>query len=465
MSGDTAAFSAVLRQLRTSAALSQEELAERAGLSPRGISDLERGVRRAPHLTTVRLLADALALDSTEWQLLLAAARPARLPETENDTSDDYAPLPLPLTTLLGREQELADLSVLVGNAGVRLVTLTGAGGSGKTRLAVEVGTRLQGEFGDGVVFIDLSSLTDAALVPSTIASAVGVRERPGERLLDTLSQVLAPKHLLLITDNFEQVLDAAPDIAALLAVCPHLSVLATSREVLRVRGEHVFPLLPLPLPPSGHQTALDETARIPAVALFIERAIANHPDFALTTDNTLAVAAICRRLDGLPLAIELAAAWINVLPPNELLDRLEQRLLLLTGGSRDLAPRQRTMRDAIAWSYDLLAPHEQALFRRLAVFVGDWTLEAAEIVSGGHHQNVLEGLEALARASLIQAVEQPHEGSRFAMLETLREFHWIACAKKTIRAWPLNSSTLTTFSHWPRRPTWSWSVPSSERG
>jgi len=309
MSGDTAAFSAVLRQLRTSAALSQEALAERAGLSPRGISDLERGVRRAPHLTTVRLLADALALNPAERQLLLAAARPARLPETQNGTPADYAPLPLPLTALLGREQELADLSALVGNADARLVTLTGAGGSGKTRLAVEVGARLWGEFGDGVVFTDLAPLTDAALVPSTIAHAVGVRERPGERLLDTLSHFLAPKHLLLITDNVEQVLDAATDIAALLAVCPHLSVLATSREVLRVRGERVFPLSPLPLPPSGQQTGLDETARFPAVALFIERATANHPDFVLTTDNAPAVAAICRRLDGLPLAIELAAA------------------------------------------------------------------------------------------------------------------------------------------------------------
>jgi predicted ATPase/transcriptional regulator with XRE-family HTH domain len=424
MSSAISSFADLLRHLRTAAALSQEELAIRSGLSLRGISDLERGVRRAPHLNTVRVLADALGLGQTERQALLAAARPGAVPETVDAAPGGCAPLSLPLTPLLGRDPELATLVSLLRASDIRLVTLTGAGGSGKTRLALEVGARLQGEFGESVVFVDLAPLSNAALVLSTIASALGVRQRAGQRLIDTLCGALAPMQTLLLLDNFEQVLGAAAEIAALLARCPHLSVLVTSREALHVRGERVFPLMPLPLPAADHLPSLDELARIPAVALFVERASANHPDFALTTDNAPAVAAICRRLDGLPLAIELAAAWTNVLPPEALLDRLEKRLLLLTGGSRDLPPRQRTMRDAIAWSHDLLAPEEQTLFRRLAVFAGGWTIEAAEVVSGARHGlDILDGLEALARASLVQTVEQPSGEQRFAMLETLREF------------------------------------------
>jgi predicted ATPase/DNA-binding XRE family transcriptional regulator len=424
MRTDTMSFADLLRHLRTSAALSQEELARRAALSLRGISDLERGVRRTPHLATVRLLADALALTSEDREALLAAARPESLPESRDGVHLSSGPLPAPLTGLVGREQELATLVSLLGDAEIRLLTLTGAGGSGKTRLAIEVGARLQSDLGESVVFVDLATLSDASLVLSTVANAVGVRERVGQRLIDTLCSVLATKQTLLLLDNFEQVLDAAAEIATLLAGCPQISVLVTSREPLRLRGERVFPLMPLPLPAADHLPPLEALARIPAVSLFLERATANQPDFALTTANAPAVAAICRRLDGLPLAIELAAAWIKVLPPDALLDRLEKRLLLLTGGSRDLPPRQRTMRDAIAWSYDLLAPQAQVLFRCLAVFAGGWTIEAAEVVSGARHSlDVLKGLEALARASLVQAIEQPDGDRRFAMLETLREF------------------------------------------
>jgi predicted ATPase/DNA-binding XRE family transcriptional regulator len=424
MSSAVTSFADLLRHLRTAAALSQEELATRSGLSLRGISDLERGVRRAPHLTTVRVLGDALALGPEERQALLAAARPSRLPDTLDTAPGDYAPLPLPLTSLLGREREVTALVSLLQTGTYRLVTLTGAGGSGKTRLALEVGARLQGELRESVVFVDLAPLSDAALVLSSIASAIGVRERAGQPLIDMLCSALAAKRTLLLLDNFEQVLGAAAEIATLLARCPRISVLITSREALRVRGERVFPLVPLSLPEADHLSSLEMLARVPAVALFVERATANLPAFALTTDNARAVSAICRRLDGLPLAIELAAAWVNVLPPDALLDRLEKRLLLLTGGSRDLPPRQRTMRDAIAWGYDLLTPQEQTLFRCLAVFVGGWTIEAAEVVSGARHGlHVLEGLEALARASLVQVAEQPNGEQRFAMLETLREF------------------------------------------
>jgi predicted ATPase/DNA-binding XRE family transcriptional regulator len=424
MSSAVTSFADLLRHLRTAAALSQEELATRSGLSLRGISDLERGVRRAPHLTTVRVLGDALALGPEERQALLAAARPSRLPDTLDTAPGDYAPLPLPLTSLLGREREATALVSLLQTGTHRLVTLTGAGGSGKTRLALEVGARLQGELRESVVFVDLAPLSDAALVLSSIASAIGVRERAGQPLIDMLCSALAAKRTLLLLDNFEQVLGAAAEIATLLARCPRISVLITSREALRVRGERVFPLVPLSLPEADHLSSLEVLARVPAVALFVERATANLPAFALTTDNARAVSAICRRLDGLPLAIELAAAWVNVLPPDALLDRLEKRLLLLTGGSRDLPPRQRTMRDAIGWGYDLLTPQEQTLFRCLAVFVGGWTIEAAEVVSGARHGlHVLEGLEALARASLVQVAEQPNGEQRFAMLETLREF------------------------------------------
>ena len=392
-------------------------------MSLRGISDLERGVRRAPHLTTIRVIADALGLGLEERQALLAAARPGTGPEPVDAAPDGYAPLPLPLTSLLGREREVAALVSLLRGGDIRLVTLTGAGGSGKTRLALEVAARLQDAFADGVVFVDLTPLRDAAFVLPTIAEALGVRERPGQPLRDTLARFLAPKQLLLLLDNCEQVLEAAPQIATLVAACPRLSVLATSRAALRVRGEREVALLPLPLPVSDRRSSVPELADVPSVALFLQRAAESQPTFTLSTENAASIAAICRRLDGLPLAIELAAAWVRVLPPSALLDRLEQRLLLLTGGSRDLPPRQRTMRDAIAWSHDLLAEAEQALFRCLAVFAGGWTLEAAEVVSCGRDRlAVLTGLEALIAASLVQVSEQPDGERRFRMLETVRE-------------------------------------------
>jgi predicted ATPase/transcriptional regulator with XRE-family HTH domain len=423
MSSAVTSFADLLRHLRTSSALSQEELAMRSGLSLRGISDLERGVRRAPHLTTVRLLADALELSSEDREALLAAARPGRLPAVQGAGSESYPPLPVPLTSLIGREQELSDLIALVGQPNVRLVSVTGPGGTGKTRLALEVGARLQNAFADGVVFVDLAPLREAQFVLPTFATTLGVRERAGQPLRDTLSSFLAPQQLLLLLDNCEQVLAAGPEIAALLAACPQLSVLATSREPLRVRGERVFPLKPLPLPASDPRSSVADVALVPAVALFLERAAASRPDIALTQDNAAAIAAICRRLDGLPLAIELAAARISVLSPAALLARLEHRLPVLTGGSRDLPLRQRTMRDAIAWSYDLLPVAEQNLFRRLAVFAGGFTLDAAAVVGARDDLAVVEGIEALLAASLVQLVEQPDGERRIAMLETVREF------------------------------------------
>jgi predicted ATPase/DNA-binding XRE family transcriptional regulator len=424
MSDDIASFGAYLRRLRRAAALSQEELAERAGLSARGISDLERGARRTPRLTTVRLLADGLGLDAADRAALTQAARLMTSADPAPDALAAAVPFPIPLTSLIGRERELGEVASLLARADVRLVTITGAGGTGKTRLALEAGAELGADFEDGVAFIDLAPLRDAELVLPTIAAALGVGEQRGQRLRDTLAHVLAGRQMLLVADNFEQVIAAAPDVAALLGACPRVSVLATSREALRVRGERIVPLLPLPLPSPDPCADMAASARAPAVALFLERAETVHPDFALTPDNAATVTAICRSLDGLPLAIELAAARIRVLSPDELLIRLVSRLPMLTGGGRDLPARQRTMRSTIAWSYDLLGDEEQRLFRRLAVFAGGWTLNAAEAVIGaGDDLDVLAGMEALVAASLV--LETPHRDvdRRFTMLETVREF------------------------------------------
>jgi predicted ATPase len=319
---------------------------------------------------------------------------------------------------------EIGALRTTLQRDDVRFVTLTGAGGTGKTRLAIAVAAEMGDAFPDGVVFVDLSPLTDPTLVVPTIATSLGVREVVDQSLSETLSSFLTSKQLLLVLDNCERILAAAPDITTLLAACPGLSVLATSREPLHVRGEREFPVPPLPLPATTPLLELGQFASAPAIALFVERAEESQPEFTMTTENMAAVAAICRRLDGLPLAIELAAARVKVLPPQALLVRLEHRLPLLTGGGRDLPARQRTMRDAIAWSYDLLSPDEQALFRRLAVFAGGFTLASAEAVAAAEGRlAVLDGLVALVEQSLVRQMPGAGAEPRYQMLETVREF------------------------------------------
>jgi predicted ATPase/transcriptional regulator with XRE-family HTH domain len=425
VSEGTASFGDLLRQLRSAASLSQEELAARGGLSVRGISDLERGARHAPRLETVRMLADALSLGEGDRAALLAAARPGLLRRgAVVRAGPALLSLPMPLTRLIGREAEVEALRTTLRRDDVRFITLTGAGGTGKTRLAIAVAVEMGDDFPDGVVFVDLSLLTDPALVVPTIATTLGVREVVGQHLLETLGEVLAASRLLLLLDNCERVLAVAPEITMLLAKSPGLTVLATSREPLHVRGEREYPVLPLPLPATTSLPELGQFASVPAIALFVERAEASQPDFTMTTENVAAVAAICRRLDGLPLAIELAAARVKVLPPQALLVRLEHRLPLLTGGGRDLPARQRTMRDAIAWSYDFLTSEQKRLFRRLAVFAGGFTLDGAEAVAAPDGTlAVLDGVAALVEQSLVRPMPGNEDEPRYHMLETVREF------------------------------------------
>jgi predicted ATPase/DNA-binding CsgD family transcriptional regulator len=311
----------------------------------------------------------------------------------------------------------------LLGGAG-RLLTLTGPPGVGKTRLALEVAASLRRRFPDGVAFVDLAPVADPARVVPAVADALGLRVPADRELLAGLVGALRRRRALLVLDNFEHLLPAAPAVAALLAGCPGLAVLATSRAALRLRGERELPVAPLPVPDDGGRPAA-AVAASPAVALFTERAQDVRPDFSLTESVAGAVAEICRRLDGLPLALELAAAWLRLLPPDALLARLDRRLPLLAGGPRNLPERQRTLRDAITWSHDLLEPEQRALFRRLAMFPGGWTTEGAEAVCAaqGAAGAALDDLAALVDWGLVRPLAGATGDARFGMLQTIREY------------------------------------------
>jgi len=346
-------------------------------------------------------------------------------------------------TALIGREAELAVVRRQLREADRRLVTLTGPAGVGKTRLALAVAETLLDDFRDGVHFVSLAPLTDPDLVFAAIAQVVGVPEARGRSRTQGVIANLRGKQVLLVLDNFEHLLTTAPGLAELLAGCPEVKLLATSRASLRLRWEHEQPVLPLALPEEGRMADLEAVSRSAAVALFVQRAEAVRPEFALAPADAPTVAAICRRLDGLPLAIELAAARIRVLSPQELLARLEHSLAVLTGGARDLPTRQQTLQQAIAWSYDLLTTGEQALFRWLGIFSGGCTLEAVECVcqaAGGSTADAFEGLASLLDMNLVQRVETRPGEARFTMLQTIREFalERLAAARetKTVRRW-----------------------------
>src|SRR5215213_3343573 len=334
-----------------------------------------------------------------------------------------------PPTPLIGRDREMATVTRLYENSAARLVSLTGPGGTGKTRLALAIASELIDAFPDGVFFVDLATVRDPALVLPAIAAVLDLRETSPGTLRETLTTYLAPKRMLLVLDNCEQIITAAPDIAALLAACPRLAILATSRESLRIGAEREFPVLPLSIPLAIDALVLEELAEVPAVALFVSRATAVDPTFALTAENATVVAEICRRLEGLPLAIELAAARIRLLPPRTMLARLEQRLPLLTGGARDLPARQQTMRNTIAWSYDLLDDAEQAQFQFLSVFQGGFTLDAAEWVGNESRgdepptSDTVDLLTSLVAKSLVVVGGDERAADRYAMLETIREY------------------------------------------
>src|SRR6266446_3533062 len=368
------------------------------------------------------------------YQLVIAGL-PADFPPLKTRASRPDN-LPAQPTPLIGREHEVAAVVQLVRREDVRLVTLTGPGGTGKTRLGLQIALELGEVFAGGVFFVSLSTINDPLLVIPTIAQALGIRDRAGQPLLARLAEMLQPKQVLLLLDNFEQVVGAASQVADLLTSCPQLKMLITSREVLHVRAEHEFAVPPLALPDPAHLPDLATLIRSPSVALFLQRAQAVKPEFQLTTTNARAVAEICVRLDGLPLAIELAAARMKLLSPEALLARLGRRLAMLTGGGRDVPARQQTLRNTIEWGYQLLNTWEQRLFGWLSVFVGGCTLQAAEVVvECGFIQHVgaadlslpvIDLVASLLDKSLLQRMEQTGEGCeerRLLMLETIREY------------------------------------------
>jgi predicted ATPase/class 3 adenylate cyclase len=411
--------------------LATEELVR--GSLPEGVRLLDFGERRLKDLTkpeqVFQLVVPGLTTEFPPLKTL--DARPSNLPVQPSQ--------------LIGREKELGEAYSLLRRPGIRLVTFTGPGGTGKTRLALQVAADMLDEFDHGVAFVNLAPITDPGLVVTTIAQTMGVKEAANQPILETLKSYLSGREMLLLLDNYEQIADdAAPYISELLSAAARLKVLVTSREPLKVRGEHEYLVPPLSLPDPRHISPPAKLMQYEAVRLFVERAAAVKHDFRVTADNASAVVEICARLDGLPLAIELAAARIRVLPPRTMLARLQSRLRFLTGSARDLPARQRTLRSTIEWSYDLLDEGEKQLFRRLAVFVGGRNLEAIEVVCSGSVGDVLKqgatrshvqdnlsalqidtlaGVESLVSQNLLRQDEGAGGEPRFVMLETIHEY------------------------------------------
>lgn len=424
---------ALLRAHRQRRGLTQEELAERVGsaVSLATIGNVERD-RTVPYRHTLDALADALGLGPPERAALQAARRGTlrAVPASAVPPAPVGGAIPVPLTPIFGRERTYGKVAQLL-RSGARLVTLTGPGGVGKTRLALALLADLREDFPGGVVWVDLAALRDASLVLPALGRALGMRVESERLDPERLAGHLAGRRVLLALDNLEQVAAAAPGLAVLLQMCPSAALLATSRVPLRVRGEQPVQVPPLPLPEFVEAEAATDAAglaaleRVPAVALFVERARAARPGFRLDAENARVVAGICARLDGLPLALELAAARLALFTPQELLDRLSPRLPLLVGGARDLPARHQTLASTISWSYDLLTPTQQELFAQLAVFAGGCNVAAAEAVCGspGSGGDVLSGLTALAEHSLLRLAPDATGVLRVQLLETVQEY------------------------------------------
>jgi predicted ATPase/transcriptional regulator with XRE-family HTH domain len=459
---DGNAFGTWLKQRRNTLGLGQKELAERAGCSVVMIEKMESGERR-PSSQVAEILAECLNVPADERRAFTEFAR-ARLSPTQLAMLaevDSQAPwrtlyrrsnnLPSPHTAFIGREKEVAAACSLLRSSNVRLLNMTGPPGIGKTRLSLRVAEELIEDFEGNIFFVGLAPIRDPDLVIPSIANALSLREMGGESLLGSLKRYLGDKRALLVLDNFEQVVPAAPQVGDLLTSAPWLKVLITSREILHTYGEYEYQVPPLNLPSMRHLPPVERLIEYEAIRLFVERATAVCPDFTLTPENAPAVVEICTRLDKVPLAIELAAARARTLPPREIVRRLDSNLELLTGGARDLPPRQRALRSAIDWSYDLLNEGERQLFRRISVFVGGFTLDAAEAVcglgedTGGHERKrgaaedkqvegvpISEGvgtfvpvnLDSLIDKSLLRREEANGE-LRLSMLETIREYAW----------------------------------------
>jgi predicted ATPase/DNA-binding XRE family transcriptional regulator len=473
-------FGDLLRRYRQDAGLTQEELAERANLSARAISELERGARQHPYRSTIHLLAKALNLSEQQLADFEQAARrpsvagpiPASptifsvpssvvpAPAVGPDQPAQMHNLPAQLTSFVGRTAELARIHDLLHSPEVRLLTLTGPPGAGKTRLSLEVASSLlahaqaaahaeaeaeaEAAFKDGIFFVELAAISEAYLVASAIATTLGVKESAGDSFVDRLKQFLAGRRLLLVLDNFEQVIDAAPLLTELLQASLQLKILVTSRETLHLRAEKEFPVSPLAVPDASRLPPLQGMSRYEAVQLFVERARDTKPDFELTEENVGAVAEVCRRLDGLPLALELAAARIRIFTPQSLSGRLQNTLQVLTADDKDIPARQQTLRAAIGWSHDLLSEGEKELFMELAIFAGGCTLEAIEAICAGQQigeervtgygeegvsgrgkgaPDTLDLVQSLVAKSLLQQREGYDKEPRIGMLEMIREY------------------------------------------
>ena len=412
--------------------VSPPSLCERVPAIPRAVEQvIGQALAKDPALRFADVLDFASALElaahAITSPLLLTTPAPDHEPSSPRaprPEAERVNPLPAPLSSFLGRREECATISALLLRQGVRLLTLTGTGGVGKTRLALAVASALHETFADGVCFVPLAATHDPEQVIPSIAQALGLQS--GNRpMFEVVQASLRHKHLLLVLDNFEQVVQAASSLTDLLVTCSEVTMLVTSRETLRVDGEHEFPVLPLAVP-DVEREPVEELAANPAVALFLHRARAIKPDFQLTAANAQTIASICVRLEGLPLALELAAARIKLLSPQALLSRLSHRLQVLTMGRRDAPLRQQTLRNTIQWSYDLLSVEEQTLFRRLCIFVGGCTLEAVDAIYTALDDDpagVFDGIASLLDKNLIQRAEQEDEEPRLQVLETIREF------------------------------------------